>query len=43
MTLSWLPDTEEALAWRKISRSQHMTAQEAGRQQLLESADLRGL
>ena len=43
MTLSWLPDSKEALAWRKNSRSQHLTSQEAGRKQLLEEADLRGL
>lgn len=43
MTLSWLPDSKEALAWREISRSQHLTSQEAGRKQLLEKADLRGL
>jgi hypothetical protein len=43
MTLSWLPDSEEALAWRDISRSQHITSREEGRKQLLEEADLRGL
>jgi len=43
MTLGWLPDSEEALAWRDISRSQHITSQEEGRKQLLEEADLRGL
>ena len=43
MTLSWLPETEDALAWRQISRSQHLTEQEAGRKKLLDNADLRGL
>jgi len=43
MMLSWLPDTEEALAWREQSHSQHLSTQEAGRDHLLENADLRGL
>jgi len=43
MTLSWLLNSEEALAWRDVSRSEHVTAQKEGRQQLLEDADLRGL
>lgn len=43
MTLSWLPDTKQALAWRNQSRREHLTAKEAGRDQLLENADLRGL
>ncbi len=43
MTLSWLPGTKEALAWRNQSRREHLAAQEAGRDQLLENADLRGL
>ncbi len=32
-----------AREWRNLSRSQHITAQEMGRKQLLENADLRGL
>ncbi len=43
MTLSWLLDSEKALAWRALSRSEHITAQEEGRDQLLENADMRGL
>ena len=43
MTLSWLPDTKEAMAWRNTSRREHITAGEEGRNQLLEEADLRGL
>lgn len=43
MMLGWLPDAEPARKWRNLSRSQHVTAQEAGRNQLLENADLRGL
>jgi len=43
MSLSWLPDSKEALAWRNTSRREHITAKEEGRKQLLENADLRGL
>jgi len=43
MTLSWLADSKEARAWHSQARSQHIAAQEAGRDQLLENADLRGL
>jgi hypothetical protein len=43
MTLSWIANAKAAQAWRDLSRSQHLTAQEAGRNQLLKSADLRGL
>ncbi len=43
MTLSWLPDSKEAQAWRNTSRREHITAKEEGRKQLLENADLRGL
>jgi len=43
MTLSWLPDTKEILAWRNTSRREHITAAEEGRRQVLENADLRGL
>ena len=43
MTLSWMVDSKEAEAWRKISQNEHITAKAEGRQQLLEGADLRGL
>lgn len=43
MTLGWMADAEPAREWRNLSRSQHITAQEMGRKQLLENADLRGL
>jgi len=43
MTLGWLPDSKEAMAWRNTSRREHITAEEDGRQELLEDADLRGL
>ncbi len=43
MTLGWLTDAKAAREWRSLSRSQHITAQEIGRKQLLENADLRGL
>ena len=43
MTLGWLPDSKEAMAWRNTSRREHITAEEEGRQELLEDADLRGL
>lgn len=43
MTLGWLPDSKEAMAWRNTSRREHVTAEEDGRNKLLEEADLRGL
>lgn len=43
MTLGWLTDAKAAQEWRILARGQHVTAQEAGRRKLLESADLRGL
>jgi len=43
MTLSWMTNAKAAQAWRDLSRSQHLTVQEAGRNRLLKNADLRGL
>jgi hypothetical protein len=43
MTLGWLSHAKEAQAWRNMSRSQQIMAQDDDRKQLLENADLRGL
>lgn len=43
MTLTWLPNTREAEAWKDLSRTQRITAQQKKREALLEEADTRGL
>jgi len=43
MRLSWTNDSKEARAWRNMARTQHIAADEEGRQQVLKDADLRGL
>jgi hypothetical protein len=43
MTLGWLYDAKEAHAWRNMSLTQQLAAQEDGRKQKLENADTRGL
>jgi len=43
MTLTWLPGTKEAEAWRNLSQTQRMAAQQEKREVLLDQADMRGL
>jgi hypothetical protein len=43
MTLGWLFDAKEAQAWRNMSLTQQLAAQEDGRKKKLENADTRGL
>ena len=43
MTLTWLPGTKEAEAWRNLSHTQRMAAQQEKREVLLDQADTRGL
>ena len=43
MTLGWLYDAKEARAWRNMSLTQQLAAQNDGRKQKLENADTRGL
>ncbi len=43
MTLTWLPGTKEAEAWRDLSHTQRMAAQQEKREVLLDQADTRGL
>jgi len=43
MTLTWLPGTNEAEAWRNLSHTQRMAAQQEKREVLLDQADTRGL
>jgi len=43
MMLGWLYDSKEARAWRNMSLTQQLAAQEDGRKQKLENADTRGL
>ncbi len=43
MTLTWLPGTREAEAWKSLSHTQRMAAQQERREVLLDQADTRGL
>jgi hypothetical protein len=43
MTLGWMYESKEARAWRNMSLTQQVAAQEEGRKQKLENADTRGL
>lgn len=43
MTLTWLPDSEEAKSWNRLSRVQNLAAEQDERKALLEKADTRGL
>ena len=43
MTLRWLPETEEAKAWRSLSYAEQTAARDKNRQLLLDQTDTRGL
>ncbi|MGB5212007.1 MAG: hypothetical protein WBO47_07520 [Gammaproteobacteria bacterium] len=43
MTLSWLPGTQQAIAWENLSRAQQIAEQQQDRKLLLEQSDTRGL
>ena len=43
MTLRWLPDTEEAKTWRRLSHAEQATVQQKDRELLLDQGDTRGL
>ncbi|MGB5253219.1 MAG: hypothetical protein WBN68_10880 [Sedimenticolaceae bacterium] len=43
MTLTWLQGTKEAEAWKNLSHTQRMAAQQEKREVLLDQADTRGL
>jgi hypothetical protein len=43
MTLTWLPGTKEAEAWRDLSHTQRIAKQQEKREVLLDQADTRGL
>ena len=43
MTLTWLPGTKEAEAWKNLSHTERMAAQQEKREVLLDQADTRGL
>lgn len=43
MTLQWLPDTEEAQAWRSLSITEQADVQQQSRDRLLDQVDMRGL
>ena len=43
MTLRWLPDTEEAQTWRRLSHTEQAAVQQKDRELLLDQGDTRGL